>query len=363
MTDIVEKEMYTFLDRNGKTITLRPEGTASAIRAFIEHRLDQARSLNRLFYVGPMFRHERPQAGRFRQFHQVGVEAIGSQNPRLDVEVLSLLRLFFEELGLADLRLELNSLGCELCRPRYKKALIAFLNPIREHLCENCRRRMDTNPLRVLDCKVEGCRKATAKAPAMADMLGEECLSHFDTVKAGLSTLGIAFALNPRLVRGLDYYTKTTFEWTTDRLGAQNAVAAGGRYDGLIKTLGGPDLPAIGFAVGIERIVALIGTEARPTPFPLAYACALGEAAQDRLLAIIFECRQKNIRVDPDYEGGSLKSQMRRADRSGARFAVILGEDELRKGKALVRDLKTKTQREVPLDSLAAVLAEDASRN
>lgn len=360
-TDIVEKEMYTFLDRNGKKITLRPEGTASAIRAFIEHRLDTARPLTRLFYLGPMFRHERPQAGRFRQFYQIGAEAIGSPSPHLDVEILSWLRLFFEDLGLGDLRLEINSLGCPLCRPRYKQALTAFLKSIRDRLCEDCRRRMDTNPLRVLDCKVEECRRATADAPAVTEMLGEECSSHFAAVTAGLAKLGIDFILNPRLVRGLDYYTKTAFEWTTDRLGSQNAIAAGGRYDALVKELGGPDLPAIGFAAGIERMAALIGTEARPSPRPLAYVCALGEEPLERILPIVFECRRKNVRVDPDYDGGSLKSQMKRADRSGARFAVIIGEDELRKGTTLVRDLASKAQREIPLGDLTAFLAEAAT--
>ncbi|HET6370016.1 MAG TPA: histidine--tRNA ligase, partial [Nitrospiria bacterium] len=293
-TDIVEKEMYTFEDWDRRKITLRPEGTASGVRAYLEHRLGEGQGVVKLFYRGPMFRHERPQAGRLRQFHQIGAEGIGSLDPLLDVEIVSLLWFMLGEFGIDGLTLEINSLGCSVCRPGYREALVSYLTERASGLCEDCRRRLKTNPLRVLDCKKEECRKITEGAPASIDFLCEECGPHFKTVQEGLGDLSVSFRINRRLVRGLDYYTKTAFEVTTTRLGAQNAVAAGGRYDDLVETFGGPPTAAIGFAVGLERVIALLGDgEGREgSTSPPLFIAALGEAAKRRVAPLLFELRK-----------------------------------------------------------------------
>ncbi len=351
-TDVVEKEMYTFEDRDGKLITLRPEGTASVIRAYIEHHLWTESSLVKLYYVGPMFRHERPQAGRFRQFHQIGVEALGSASPWLDVEQLVLLNRLFLALEIAPTTLLLNSLGCSLCRPAYREALRTFLSPRAENLCEACRRRIDANPLRVLDCKREECRALTRDAPVITGFLGPECVEHFEAVRAGLDDVGVAYVVEPRLVRGLDYYTKTAFEFTAEGLGAQNTIAAGGRYDGLVEALGGPPTPGVGFALGIERVVTLFKKRAPASPSPDIFIATVGESAKRRVIGTLTALRDVGIKVETDYDQGSLKSQMRRADKLGARYTVILGDDELAKGLAVVRDMATKSQADVALGAL-----------
>jgi histidyl-tRNA synthetase len=353
-TDIVEKEMYTFNDWDQRKITLRPEGTASGVRAYLEHHLGEGQGVVKLFYRGPMFRHERPQAGRLRQFHQIGAEAIGSLDPLLDVEIVSLLWFMLGEFGIDDLTLEINSLGCSVCRPGYREALVSYLSERASGLCEDCRRRLKTNPLRVLDCKREECRKITEGAPASIDFLCVECAPHFKTVQEGLGDLSIPHRINRRLVRGLDYYTKTAFEVTTTRLGAQNAVAAGGRYDDLAETLGGPPTPAIGFAVGLERVIALMGDgKGKEGSFsPPLFIAALGEAAKRRVVPLLFELRKEGVRVEMDYGGRSLKAQMRQADRMGAHHVLILGEEEIKKGSCVLRDMRTKLQEEIPLDAL-----------
>jgi histidyl-tRNA synthetase len=357
-TDIVEKEMYSFPDRDGKSLTLRPEGTASVIRAYIEHHLWGDSPLTKVYYVGPMFRHERPQAGRFRQFHQIGAEAIGSQSPLLDAEFLILLDRLFRALGITPTTLLLNSLGCPLCRPRYRDALTAFLAGRLAGLCEACQRRFETNPLRILDCKREECRAATRDAPAITGYLGPECVGHFDAVTTALTDVGLAYRLEPRLVRGLDYYTKTAFEFTAEGLGAQNTIAAGGRYDGLVETLGGPPTPAVGFALGIERVAALLPVGSALAPPLGVFLAVLGEAAGRRLAGLLTALRDAGIRAETDYDRGSLKSQMRKADKLGARYTVILGDDELAKHTAVVRDMATKAQQDVPLDELPRFLSE-----
>ena len=351
-TDVVEKEMYTFPDLDGKSLTLRPEGTAGAIRAYIEHHLWTESPLTKLYYVGPMFRHERPQAGRFRQFHQVGAEAIGSASPLLDVEQLVLLDRFFRALGVAPVTLLLNSLGCPLCRPAYRDALKAFLMTRASGLCEACRRRIETNPLRVLDCKREECRALTRDAPAITSYLGPECVGHFDAVRAGLDDVGLAYTLEPRLVRGLDYYTKTAFEFTAEGLGAQNTIAAGGRYDGLVEGLGGPPTPGVGFALGIERVIALFTKGNPASPSADVFIATLGDHAKRRVIGLVTALRDAGIRAETDYDQGSLKSQMRRADKLGVRYTVILGDDEIAKGTAVVRDMATKAQSDVALSDL-----------
>ncbi|MBI3620743.1 MAG: histidine--tRNA ligase [Nitrospirae bacterium] len=349
-TDIVEKEMYTFADRSGESVTLRPEGTAPAIRAFLEHHLGAAQAVTKLYYWGPMFRYERPQKGRFRQFYQIGAEIIGSGAPEADVELLALLHLLFERLKIDGVRLELNSLGDEACRPAYRQTLQRFLESKQADLCENCRRRTATNPLRVLDCKNESCREATADAPMIVDHLCEACRSHHDRVTEGLAALKIVYHPNPRLVRGLDYYNRTTFEWTTTKLGAQNAVVGGGRYDGLVALLGGDPAPAIGFALGMERMAELLPPELGQPAAPDLFMAALGEQARAWAAPLVLALRKEGYRVETEYGDASLKSQMRRADKTGARWVCIVGENELTSGQIVVKNLQTKAQETLEAD-------------
>jgi histidyl-tRNA synthetase len=355
-TDIVGKEMYTFPDRDGTSLTLRPEGTASVVRAYIEHSLHQHARMWKLFYFGPMFRHERPQAGRLRQFHQAGVEVFGYSEPHVDVEVIALLHRYFTQLGVPTFRTNVNSLGDEACRPSYLKELKKFLEKIANLLCENCARRAQTNPLRVLDCKVEKCKAVLTDAPIMLDHLCEHCLFHFDAVKAGLEQLEIPYSLNSRLVRGLDYYNRTAFEVVSTNLGAQDAVAAGGRYDGLVKALGGPMIPGIGFAIGLERLALLVRETVNHTSQVDIFIVALGENAIKEMLPVLDWLRTQGVATDMDYAGGSLKSQMKQADRAGARLTVIVGDDELKKRSVVVRDMQTKEQQDLGLLDLAATL-------
>lgn len=357
-TDIVEKEMYTFADRDGKLLTLRPEGTAGVVRAYIEHNLSASATAQKYFYVGAMFRHERPQAGRLRQFHQFGVESFGSPSPLADVEVMSLLWRFLTELQLPGLTLEMNSLGDPADRSAYKVVLVGFLRQRQDRLCENCQRRMETNPLRVLDCKIPECRTATEDAPSILDSLSTNSRAHFDQVQAGLKALGIPYIISPRLVRGLDYYTLTTFEVTSRHLGAQNAVGAGGRYDGLVETLGGPKTPAIGFAVGLER-VSLMLPDSVVFPLPTLVAVAAFGAQGSSLGArILNDLRMAGVPADMDSRATSLKSHLRQADRMGASYVVMIGDDEAAAGRALIRNMHTKEQEEIPLSTVVLHLAE-----
>jgi histidyl-tRNA synthetase len=357
-TDIVEKEMYTFADKGGNSLTLRPEGTAPVMRSFIEHKLYALDSVAKLFYLGPMFRYERPQKGRYRQFHQIGAEIIGVEDPRIDAQLLAMLDHYFAEAGIEDVALQINSLGCPKCRPGYRQALIAFLQERLDALCDDCRRRYQTNPLRVLDCKVPGCREATAEAPSVLDHLCGECAEHFSRVKSYLTDLGTPFTVNDRMVRGLDYYTKTTFEMVTGSLGSQNAVAAGGRYDGLISDLGGPALPGIGFAMGLERLVLLKNGAGVPTPRPELFLAAIGEEASRQAFLLMSRLQRHGVYAEMDYEGKSLKAQMRRAGKLQARRVLILGEEELARQVGQLKDMDAGTQREVPLADLDRLLTE-----
>ncbi|MEW6486612.1 MAG: histidine--tRNA ligase [Thermodesulfobacteriota bacterium] len=348
-TDIVEKEMYTFTDTGGTSVTLRPEATASAVRAYLENGLHHSETKARLYYLGPMFRRERPQKGRLRQFHQIGAECFGWAEPGADADVLCLLWDLFAALGLSDrVRLELNSLGCPDDRRAYVQRLREHLAPRRDALCENCRRRLDTNALRVLDCKSAHCREATADVPSLAEHLCGECAGHFGQVRTLLTAQRVPFATNPRMVRGLDYYNRTTFELLSGDLGAQNAVAAGGRYDGLVQTLGGPPIPALGFALGVERLALLLGTGAAPRLKPDAYLVHRGEGALEAALLLRRELSGAGLRAEVDFEARSFKAQMRSADRCGARFALILAEDEVSGGTVTVKDLFAGTQETLP---------------
>ena len=356
-TDIVEKEMYTFPDRDGTSLTLRPEGTAGTVRAFIEHNRAADPLPQKYFYIGPMFRHERPQAGRLRQFHQFGVESFGTLDPRADIEVIALLWRLLSDLALPDLTLEINSLGNSDDRTAYKAVLLAFLKKQESHLCANCQRRMDTNPLRVLDCKVPDCRVATESAPRLTDHLSPEARTHFDQVLAGLMAIGVPYRLNPRLVRGLDYYCLTSFEITSTHLGAQNAVGAGGRYDGLVETLGGPSVPAVGFAVGLERVSLMLPETSSSSSYEcLYYVAAFGEQGTKLGLILLDELRRIGISSQCDYRATTLKAHLRQADRSKCRYAILLGDDEAGRGSVILRNLQSKAQEELPLTGLASLL-------
>jgi histidyl-tRNA synthetase len=358
-TDIVEKEMYAFPDRKGEMLALRPEATASIARAFIQHNL-QADPLARKFYsIGPMFRHERPQKGRYRQFYQIDAEAFGVDDPMLDAEVMYMLRLFLERLGLAGVVLHINSLGCQECRKDYREVLKTFLDENAEELCPDCRRRHHTNPLRTFDCKVERCQAVLAEAPVLLHSICGVCAEHFESVKSYLEQLHTAYVVNPRMVRGLDYYMRTTFEVITDRLGAQNAVGGGGRYNGLVRDLGGQDLPGIGFALGMERLILLLQQEqAEKRRTPKIYVASLGPAARKECFLLAQQLRSLGLETEIDYEAPSLKSQMRRADKLGVRHVLIVGDEEISRGEVQLRDMVNKTQTVVPLESVASKLQE-----
>ncbi|MBI3784285.1 MAG: histidine--tRNA ligase [Deltaproteobacteria bacterium] len=342
-TDIVEKEMYTFDDRDGSLLTLRPEGTAALVRAYVEHAIAQREPISKLYYLGPMFRREKPQKGRQRQFHQIGVEVIGRDDAAIDAEVLLLLHDLMGALHIRQPRIELNSLGCSNCRPAYRDVLRAYGEARRASLCENCARRLERNPLRLLDCKVATCRDATADAPVMLDHLDSACKQHFDAVRAVLDRETVPYALSPRMVRGLDYYCRTAFEVVAEGLGSQNAVGGGGRYDGLVKELGGPDAPGIGFALGVERLVLSMADhpEALPLP-PDIFLAPLGSAAEAETMHAAHRWRHDGLRVEMGSGGRSLKSQMRFADKTAAPFVLIVGEDEVAAGAATVRDMQAK---------------------
>lgn len=357
-TDIVEKEMYTFQDRDGTSLTLRPEGTAGTVRAYIEHNRAAVPVPQKYFYFGPMFRHERPQAGRLRQFHQFGVESFGMADPRADVEVIALLWRFLNDLGLQGLTLEINNLGYPADRDVYRPRLVTYLQQHEPHLCTNCRRRVETNPLRVLDCKVPECRIITEKAPRLADSLSETPRTYFAGVLRGLDLIHIPYSLNHRLVRGLDYYNLTTFEVTATNLGAQNAVGAGGRYDGLVDTLSGPPTPAVGFAVGFERIAMLLPESvlhASPVQV-IVYVAAFGDEGSIAGFSVLEKLRASGIAAVSDFRASTLKAHLRQADRLGCGFTVILGDDEVHTGTVILRNMVTKGQSDLPLSSLSVAI-------
>lgn len=355
-TDIVEKEMYTFTDRSGNSLTLRPEATASMARAYLEHQLYTLDPVAKLYCIGPMFRYERPQKGRYRQFYQIDAEVFGVESPMVDAEVIVMLIHFLKRVGLEKLELQINSLGCRACRPRYREELKKFLTIKAFQLCEDCQRRLQTNPLRIFDCKVETCQEAIADAPKVTDFICPECQKHFDQVKEYLEMAGLTYILNPRMVRGLDYYTRTAFEVVSYQLGSQNAVTGGGRYDDLFQEIGGLEIPGIGFAIGMERLVSLLPKDRKFVQTPHLFIAALGEETLKEAYRIINQLHLQGIRAELDYEGKSLKSQMRRADKFKARYVLILGEDELKKGRAVLRNMEDKSQEEIPMKDLLITL-------
>lgn len=354
-TDIVEKEMYTFPDRKGDLLTMRPEATASVVRAYIQHKLYAKDPVQKFYTIGPMFRRERPQKGRYRQFYQINAEVFGIASPLIDAQLIFILTTIFSRLKVADIATHINSLGCPVCRPEFKKALSTLLSSVSDKLCSDCIRRHKKNPLRVLDCKVPACRDAMSDAPAILDFLCPECKEHFNTVKVTLENLEIPYHVDKNLVRGLDYYTRTTFEIQTGSLGAHSTVAGGGRYDGLVKFLGGPDHPATGFAIGLDRLAEIISAKSDDLlQHPEIFIAAIG--SQSRTAALELACRLgiEGIRTEINLTDRSLKSQMKRADRLGAAHVIIVGENELRQGSVVMRNMLTKNQISIPVQGLVA---------
>jgi len=355
-TDIVTKEMYTFADKKGRSLTLRPEGTAGVMRSLVEHGLAQAGRIHRLWYLGPMFRYDRPQAGRYRQFHQWGAECVGTENPNADVEIILLLVDYLASFGLENTKVLLNSVGHPGCRPAYAEKLRAYLAPHKESLCGDCQMRFEKNPLRVLDCKVPHDKEVAQGIPSILDSLCDECRTHFDAVQKGLDALGVAYELDPKLVRGLDYYTRTAFEVHDLARGAQSALGGGGRYDGLVEAIGGASVPGVGFSAGLERILNALEEQGRLPVFQadgVFVARMGGEAIEKAALALVRSLRQ-SLPVTFDFESTkSLGAQLKQADKLGARWAVILGEDELSASEATVKDLKAGAQERVALAGLA----------
>jgi histidyl-tRNA synthetase len=365
VTDIVEKEMYTFEDRNGDSLTLRPEGTAACVRAVLEHGISGGGQVQKLWYMGPMFRHERPQKGRYRQFHQIGLEVFNLDGPDIDAELIVMTWRLWQALGIRSaVKLELNSLGTSEARARYREALVAYLTQHLDVLDEDSQRRLKTNPLRVLDTKHPETQAILGDAPKLADYLDDESRLHFEGLKARLDTAGIPYVINPKLVRGLDYYSKTVFEWVTDQLGSQGTVCAGGRYDGLVEQMGGKPTPGVGFAMGLERLILLLETLGQ-VPESIArqvdvYLCAFGEAAELAGLALAERLRDAlpSLRLQVNAGAGSFKSQFKKADKSGALFALILGDDELAARSVGVKPLRGQgEQQNIAWDALAEHLA------
>ncbi|MEA2109968.1 MAG: histidine--tRNA ligase [Pseudomonadota bacterium] len=357
-TDIVEKEMYTFHDRSNRSLTLRPEGTASVVRAFIQHGMAATGNINKLYYLGPMFRYERPQKGRYRQFYQLGAEVFGEEDYHQDAEIIIMLARYFHILGISSAKLNLNSLGCKHCRPAYRQALQDYLQRQGEHLCGDCQRRLDKNPLRVLDCKRPDCRSVVADAPKILDYLGTECQDHFGGVVRLLNAAGLDYHVNPFMVRGLDYYTRTTFEFLAGDLGAQNAVAAGGRYDQLVEELGGKPTPAIGFAIGMERLAMLVDSASVPVSAPFIYLAALGESALNILYPLMHKLNQAGVGAVLNYRQKSLKNLMKKADRNNVAYTLIAGGQEIEHGAAILRNMKTKEQQDIPMNTLFTSIRE-----
>ena len=357
VTDVVEKEMYTFTDRDDRSITLRPEGTAGAVRAYLEHSTHAREPVTRWYYSGPMFRHERAQRGRYRQFYQMGVEALGVAEPTVDAEQIAMLHELFSGLRIGGLEIVVNNVGGPADRPAYRQSLVDYFTPHRDRLCPDCQRRLERNPLRVLDCKVEACHALALGAPEVLASLGEATRAHFAAFRAALDALEVPHRVDPHLVRGLDYYTGTIFEIRAQGgdLGAQNTIAGGGRYDNLIAELGGPSTPAFGFALGMERVV--LSLPDAPEAFALApqvFVVTLGEAARLAGLRLARSLRAAGLRVEFEHRASSMKSQLKRADKLGSRVALILGDDELARGAVMVRDLGKSEQAEVPVGEVLA---------
>ncbi len=360
-TDIVEKEMYTFKDKGGRSITLRPEGTASVVRSFLENKIYGQAQPTKYFYIGSMFRYERPQSGRYRQFHQLGVEVLGAESPAVDAEIIALGMQILKEMGLDDLEVHLNSVGCPECRREYKERLLDYFKPYLNQLCSDCQKRYKRNTLRILDCKVDRDKDFIVKAPKIHEELCDECNEHFNEVRELLDLLNIDYIIDSKLVRGLDYYTKTAFEVIYKGLGAQDTVFGGGRYDGLAEEVGNRNIPGVGFAMGMERILLTLEEEEVKLPIDESidlFITTIGDEAQKKAFSYLYQLRQAGLKVEMDYLGRSVKGQMKCADRSNANYSIILGGDELAKGVATIRDMKSGEQVEIKLNNLVTEMKE-----
>ena len=356
-TDIVEKEMYTFPDRKGELITLRPEATASIVRSYIQHRIYATDPVQKLYMIGPMFRRERPQKGRYRQFYQIDVEILGVESAYADVQLIFMLMILLKRLDVADAQAHINSLGCPKCRPDFRTKLSEFIALKTDKLCSDCNRRRERNPLRVLDCKVPSCREAMAEAPSILDSLCGDCKKHFQILTESLKDLKVPFVINKQIVRGLDYYTRTIFEIQTGSLGAQSAVVGGGRYDNLVKMLGGPDLPATGFAIGFDRLVEIAGPHiGGGEKSPDIFVAALGEESMAKAFSWSCALGADGLYAEVALSGRSLKSLMKRADKLGVDHVLIVGDKELSEGSAILRDMKTKAQEAIPIDDIVEAI-------
>lgn len=356
-TDVVQKEMYTFDDKGGRSITLRPEGTAGAARSFLENGLCNETLPQKVCYLTSCYRYEKPQAGRLREFHQFGVECFGAQSPLADAEIISLADTLFKELGVKDLSLEINSIGCPTCRAEYHKALREYFSGRKDELCDTCKGRLERNPMRILDCKSPVCSEIAKGAPVVLDYLCDECKEHFEKVKSYLKALNIEFTVNPKIVRGLDYYTKTVFEFVSNSIGAQGTVCGGGRYDGLVEELGGQKTPSLGFALGIERLMLLM--EAQKCEFPQEakpdlFIAALGEKAQLKAVEIAKDMREEGFTCLYDVNGRGLRAQMKYADKLGAKYTVVLGEDEVQSGIAKLKNMESGEETEIALQTFVS---------
>lgn len=361
-TDVVQKEMYTFDDKGGRSITLRPELTAGVIRSSIEKGLINGALPQKLCYIGGCYRYEKPQAGRLREFHQFGVECVGAAAPNADAEVISLAKSVLQNIGIKDISLEINSIGCPECRKEYHKALKEYFSSKRDQLCDTCNDRLERNPMRILDCKSPVCSAIAENAPTVIDFLCDDCKAHFESVKAHLNAMNIDFKVNPKIVRGLDYYTRTVFEFVSGDIGAQSTVCGGGRYDGLIKQMGGTDTPSLGFAMGIERLMMVL--KAQNAEFPEAPTCdlfiaSLGEKAGIKASALCKELRDEGYKVQTDICGRGLKAQMKYANKIGAKFTLVLGDNEVDSGKASLKNMADSSEREIPLSEIVEELGEE----
>lgn len=364
LTDIVGKEMYTFTDRSETSVTLKPEMTASVVRAYIQNNLGEQQPLTKVYYIAPMFRQERPQAGRLRQFHQFGAEAIGSQNAEIDAEIISCSVTVYRTLGIKNFTVKINSVGCEKCRPAYKKNLTKFLESVKNKLSEESQKRFEQNPLRILDSKDETDRKLTANAPLMKDHLCEECSHHFQALQVALKLMNIQYEIDGRIVRGLDYYTKTAYEIISSDLGSQDALAGGGRYDLLVKELGGKETPAVGFAAGIERLLMVMEQQnlfSDNGPHPVLFIAAADEKGKQWAIEYAQKLREDGIACEIDLLGRSVKAQMREADRQKAEFVIVVGETELQKQSVSLKNMKTGEQKDVAVVNLVQVLKQHIS--
>lgn len=364
-TDIVQKEMYSFQDKGGRNITLKPEGTSPAVRAFVEHKLYADPQPTKLFYITPAFRYERPQAGRLRIHHQFGIEVFGSQHPSIDAEVISVAMALYHKLGVENLELHINNIGCPNCRSRYNKVLKEYLAAKLPNLCPTCNDRYEKNPMRILDCKVEGCQEELKDAPLMIDYLCEECAEHFQSVQSYLKKLGLDFVIDPKIVRGLDYYTKTAFEIISQEIGAKGTVCGGGRYDGLVEEIGGPSIPGIGFGMGLERLLLSLENQnitiQEPKGFDL-FLATLGKEADKKAFEIIYQLRKLGIKVEKDSMDRSLKAQLKYANKLHAKYVVILGQEELKQNGAILKNMNTGEQKDISLTTINQTLL-DLLRN